>query len=368
MDQLSGTASGAVLAQLLGEVRCRLWLQSLGRALQIASWLVLGASALAAISSVLFGSQDAAIMWSAAGGLYLAATLIAASRRPAPHTAAAWADRHLGGCSAYTASLEFLTGNAPGCNRTMLAHLDAWTANAVAASRRQLHAISSHWLPARALGAAIIMLALATLTIGLSAEEGRIRMRMQEPSPVGFTTMSATKGAAGDQLARRFARTVQTAGKEEDDSRKGGPDDQGEQDTGLPALQQRDRDAAARRDEKIEERTDPHGMASVDRSPAGEGEQAGQLDAGDEPGGITANDLHLRVARRAMVRDAAGMRSSVDNATGAYQDDSGAGSRSRVAAPPAVRAARLSAGPVAGVTGPAETELVKRYFEQRGRP
>ncbi len=370
MDRLNGTACGALLAQLLGEVQRRLWLQRLGQALRIASWLVLGASIGAAISSMLSGMPDAAILWSVAGGLYLAAVLTAGGRRPAASTAAAWADRHLGGSSAYAASLEFLAGQPPGRDRAMLAHLDAWTATAAAASRQQLRATPSHWLPARALVAAVIALALASLTIGLSAGEGALRSRAPA-TPAGVAALPIGTDPAVDRLARQFARNAQPARAADDGSGKSGADDQGGQDAGSRGPPQRDRGAAASQPGTMEERTEPQGMATGVRSAAGGGEQAGQVDAGDDPGGITASDLRLRVERRDLDRDAAARRSSVDNATGAYQDDGGAGSGPgsgpRDATPAAVRAARLPAGRLAGVSGPAETELVNRYFEQRGR-
>ena len=100
---------------------------------------------------------------------------------------------------------------------------------------------------------------------------------------------------------------------------------------------------------------------------SGGGEQAGRADAGHEAGALTAGELRLRITQRDTPLDAAGRQSAGSGAAGTYQDAGASGSQAPGGPLRAAAAARLPAGSRAWVRGPAQTELVNRYFEERGR-
>jgi hypothetical protein len=359
MDRLGELNTSPALMPLLREVRRRLWLRQLGRGLAWSSWLVVAASVMTtAVSAALSERPGLLLMWSTAGVLYLAAALVVSARPPGTAAVAAWADRQLGGASAYTASLEFHGADRGSVDPAALEYLDSWAAAAAETSRRQLHATPSRWLPTRSLAAALVALALASLTMALPADGGAAStdgLASVVPAAPVMPTQAVTDL---DRLASELAREPPTRSSAED----GVPEsDSHRANAQLPGPADANRQPAAA--------ADLSGMSppSAGSTSSGGGEQAGAADAGDEPGQRTEGDLRLRVTRRDIRVDAEGERLASAATAGSYRDQGAGGSRPGGAPTPGAPAARLPDGSRAGSRGPLANELVNRYFAERGK-
>lgn len=356
MARPGGLNSRETLNRLLREVGRRLWLQRLGRSLAWSSWLVVALSMGALAWDALFEPPRLTLVWSAAGTLLLAAIAVAAAQRPGAASAAAWADRWLGGASAYAASLEFLGDAGDRQDPAALAHLDAWTATAAETSRQQLREMKMRWLPARSAVAAVVSLVLASLTITLSEDVGARAIDAYQSSVPADPAIAAPRTAGVDGLARELAREAQVAAAAP-------PGDRPAQDPSHSGPAGQEVGAVDREEDST---AGPRRSAPRETSPGG-GRQAGRTAAADAPGALTSGDLRLRLSRRDLDFGAAGQgRASTDTA-GHYLEPDAGDRRQRDREGFAAAAARLPAATLVSVEGPAEHELVRRYFEERGR-
>jgi hypothetical protein len=152
---------------LLEAVRRRLWWLQLGAAVRRAAWGTAGVALLAAlVHAVLRPVSVEALAWTAAL-LWGASLAWAAGRRPNDAVCALWADRRLGGTSAFTTWLEMEAGTPTAAQAAAVRWLGHWATERVPASLRLL---AQQPAPAHLFRPLLSMLActaLATLVLTL---------------------------------------------------------------------------------------------------------------------------------------------------------------------------------------------------------
>jgi hypothetical protein len=164
---------------LLAAVRRRLWLERLLAALRGALWSWAAILAIAAALHLASGSPGLAAACAVATVAVLAALGRAALQRPGEAESALYADRRLGGESAYSTWLEARADAGRAHDAPALRRLAQWTAAAAPRSRSALAAMPLPLKLARPLAAAAICTVVAALVTALPASE---RRAFAEPS------------------------------------------------------------------------------------------------------------------------------------------------------------------------------------------
>lgn len=194
---------------LLAMVRRRLWRERFVVALRVALWSWAAILAFAAALHVAVSWPDLGIAVAIAGAAGLAALGWAALRRPSEAESALYADRRLGGESAYSTWLEARTGADDAGNTPALRRLAQWIAAAARRSQGALEALHTPFRLARPLVAATICTVVAALVTALPIADrssGTERARQaREPS-------QATEPLSldDDGLARELAAELST--------------------------------------------------------------------------------------------------------------------------------------------------------------
>jgi hypothetical protein len=177
----------AAIRSLLGAVRHRLWRGQLVVAARLALWasaaLMLVAAAVHLWVRPVGGGTVAfviAVLW--------AATLAwAGMRRPSDSACALWADRNLGGKSAFATLLELRSDKQIVANAQALQRLEQWATSRVPDSARRLAGRHDRTRVARPLFAALVCAALAALVLALPrfVTPPRLDRAALPPSQVG---------------------------------------------------------------------------------------------------------------------------------------------------------------------------------------
>ena len=204
-----GTDGSTSVRSLLAAVRRRLWRERFVVALRVAlwSWAAILAAATALHLAVNWPGLGVAVAIAGAAGL--AALGWAALRRPGEAESALYADRRLGGESAYSTWLEARAGADDARNTPALRRLAQWTTAAARRSQGALEALHAPLRLARPFVAATICTVVAALVTALPAADrgtdaGRAR-QAREPS-------QATEPLSldDDGLARELAAELST--------------------------------------------------------------------------------------------------------------------------------------------------------------
>lgn len=162
-------AASAEVQTLLGAVRRALWRAQASAAVGLALWGSAGLMLLAvAVHLALLAVPVGAVLWALAG-LWASMLAWAAGRRPTDAACALWADRHLGGASAFTTWLELGQGLPGVANAAVLRWLEQWAAARVPYSLRQLAERPAAARLARPLLCMLVCWPLATLVLTLPA-------------------------------------------------------------------------------------------------------------------------------------------------------------------------------------------------------
>jgi hypothetical protein len=180
------------VTRLLEAVRRRLWAGEFARAARLAAW---SWSALIAVAALLHAwrgwpglGQTAAVGATVVGLLALLALL----RRPGTPSAAAFADRHLDGATAYSTLLESRLDASDATTREAVERLERWAVDRVSRSMALLQDSTmdrSHW-PLRACAVALLATALAvvlfeTATTRSSTRDASMSSLPDETMPIG---------------------------------------------------------------------------------------------------------------------------------------------------------------------------------------
>lgn len=195
----------AAVRSLLGAVRRRLWLERFVAALRTALWSWAAILAITAALHLAFGRPGLAAASVVAAVAGLAALGRATLRRPSEAESALYADRRLGGESAYTTWLEARADAAGTQHSPALQRLVQWTAAAAPRSRGALEALRPSWRLARPLAAAAICTVVAALVTALPATDRGMAAEATRPArePPQSTEPVSLNGE--DALARELA-------------------------------------------------------------------------------------------------------------------------------------------------------------------
>lgn len=162
-------AASAEVQTLIGAVRRDLWWAQASAAVGLALWGSAGLMLLAvSVHLALLAVPVGAVLWALAG-LWASMLAWAAGRRPTDAACALWADRHLGGASAFTTWLESGQGLPGVANAAVMRWLEQWAAARVPYSLRQLAERPSAARLARPLLCMLVCWPLATLVLTLPA-------------------------------------------------------------------------------------------------------------------------------------------------------------------------------------------------------
>ena len=196
--------SAAVVHSLLGAVRRRLWLERFVVALRVALWSWAAILTTTTVLHLALGRPGLAVAFVVAAVAGLAALGWAALRRPGEVESALYADRRLGGESAYSTWLESRAGAGGAQDSPALQHLSQWTAAAVPHSRGALAALHQPLRLARPLAAAVICTVVAALVTALPAAD---RGTGDEPSRQAREPSQSAEPLSldDDALARELA-------------------------------------------------------------------------------------------------------------------------------------------------------------------
>lgn len=163
----SDASSASTVRSLLAAVRRRLWRDRFIHATRNALWAWAALLAAAAALHLALGQPGLATALAVAVVAWLVALAWAALRRPTRAESALFADRCLGGQSAYSTWLEAGVADTGGPHSPALQRLVQWTAAATPASRAALAALHTPSRLARPLAAAGICTAVAALVTAL---------------------------------------------------------------------------------------------------------------------------------------------------------------------------------------------------------
>lgn len=204
-----GRNGASAVRSLLGAVRRRLWLERFATALRAALWSWAAILAITAALHLALGRPGLAAAFIAAAAVGLAALGWAALRRPGDADAALYADRRLGGESAYSTWLEAHVASGGTPDTPALRRLAQWTAASAPRSRSALEALHLPLRLSRPLAAAAICTLVAALVTALPAadthRDAEPARQAREPSPP-----TEPLSLDDDALARELAAELST--------------------------------------------------------------------------------------------------------------------------------------------------------------
>ena len=376
--------AAANVQTLLGAVRRRLWRGQVTTAVRRAAWgsaclMLLGV----AVHLVAFPLPVAAL----AGAVVVpwAGTIAwAAWRRPADPACALWADRRLGGASAYTTWLEVRAGRHGTADAAAVRGLEHWALARVPDSLHRLATMPAPAQLARPLLSMAVCTALATLVLALPQATRSSRPPLEAAAGSADSDDRPLAAApAAPALVNEIAQAmrapdapdaVQRGGARRQAATNPGPGDEGQQ---PPALPDGSAGASARASAGAAA-AQPSSSPSVDVSPSSGGALAtgagGGREAGDSPD--QRADVGVSRALRGTItvqRSALGARGTV----GGWQADIDRSatygeepSRPGTAAPqsgPAPAAATPPAATDATQLTPTETSYIQAWMKASGR-
>lgn len=199
--------------ELLGMVRSCLWRARFIAAIRKAMWA--SAALMLLVVAVHMAARRVPIeaVLLLMSGLWAVLVLRAAWHRPTVAGCALWADRHLGGASAFTTVLE-LRGAAPGhASESARQWLENWVAARLPESLRLLAERKESMRLSRPLLSMLVCAALATVVLSMpdTAPVSRQQALALPPSGIGDTSAPATQAPASDKLVGEIVSALRSA-------------------------------------------------------------------------------------------------------------------------------------------------------------
>ena len=368
---------------LFDAVRRRLWSRQFVAAARLALWAGAGLALVAAAAHLVLRPVSIDALLALLALPWLALLARAGWRRPPDAACALWADRHLGGASAYTTLMELDAMPQGASGAPARQRLEAWVAGRIPQSLAQMTARSETPYLSRPLVAMLVCAALAAFVLALpgpvpaparpaatadaaaAAEHPPLLARAPAAAESLGEVARALRSAAGDDApARVHSGRTQAAGSGRSDDgaipAKSEPDaaPQGPRANGGPAG-------------AIAAATSATPNANSLATGAGSGRDAG--DSRDERavmGTSRASPATLPVQRSGMDagREPAARQADPDRAA-AYADDPAGASRAAGPAGPVVAAAVPPAVTEAAPLTPTEARYVRAWMmANHGRP
>ena len=180
------------LQTLLGAVQRRLWRAHFVAALRRALWASTAVVLLATVGQLAGLTMPVGALLTAVGALWLLLLVRAARQRPGIAACALWADRHLGGASAFTTWLETVGAPSATANKPAVAWLQQWTEQRVPESLRVLNERRAPAQLTRPLLALLVGLALAAVV-----------SRLHQPAPTAAVQTAARPSPAASSVSRQ---------------------------------------------------------------------------------------------------------------------------------------------------------------------
>ncbi len=197
---------------LLAAVRRRLWLTQMVAALRQALWASAGLMLAAVAVHVVAIRVPIAAVLMAVALLCLAMLGRAGARRPAVATCALWADRHLGGASAFTTLLETGAGSIAMRNPQAVQWLERWASARVPDALHRLAQGAQATRLARPLLSMIVSAGLMAMVLSLPDLEPALGRSSAGRSPSGPAEPAAAQlQAAAPQGADKLAAALRSA-------------------------------------------------------------------------------------------------------------------------------------------------------------
>jgi hypothetical protein len=159
--------ANSTLQSLLGAVRRRLWRNEFAAAAGLALWGTAGLMLLAVAVHLAVRPVRIGVVLSATAVLWASMMARAGLRRPSDSACALWADRHLGGASAFSTLLEMSNGTQGGPHAHGLRWLEYWATARVPQSLRLLEERRDPTRLSRPLLLMLVCAAFATLVLTL---------------------------------------------------------------------------------------------------------------------------------------------------------------------------------------------------------
>lgn len=347
------------LQRLLAGVQRHLRRERLAAAARFAAWGTAIAAVLGALLHVVVRPVSPPGLLAALATPWLVALLQVITQRARPAECAAWADRHLGGRSAYSTWLEMIATSRDAA-APALAHLEAWLAESTPGRLAQLAAWPFDARLRKPLAAALVCSALALALLQLPARP----LASGGESPQVEARSTATGTSQRPAVPTESARATDTGIRDESD-------------TDLVALEQQRRDATAADTNASDAAAETDGDTSSAPRDSAQSQATARVtatgrEAGDspDPGADTAlttpwqGELATQLRQISGTRERDALRADAtraadyDQSSGASGDTPADAVRAAAATPPPARPAlRL---------GPAEQAYLRAYFADSG--
>ena len=176
---------------LFDAVRRRLRLQRLATALRSAAWAAAALLIVMALLQMFVARFGVTVIVAAAVLPWLVAAGWTASRRITPAECAAWADRHLGGTSAYATRLETAADQLPRPASPAVEYLLQWVATALPRSQAMLRALPLQLRLGKPVMALLVSVVLTAILQQLPARNAAANWNKPAVTPVSQTDRDA---------------------------------------------------------------------------------------------------------------------------------------------------------------------------------
>jgi len=198
---------------LLGAVRRRLWRGHFIAAARLALWGCAALLLVAGAAHLVVRPVPVDDLLATIAALWASALAWAGLRRPAETACALWADRHLGGASAYSTLLEMRIGAQPAPHTEAVRWLEQWATASVPQARRLLAGQRDPARLVRPLFSMLVAAAIAALVLTLPGVAPSSRPELAAPTaPVAADHATPDSAAlAPTGLAVELASALRSA-------------------------------------------------------------------------------------------------------------------------------------------------------------
>ncbi len=199
--------------ELLSRVRNRLWYTQFAGAVRHAMWASAALIMLAVAVHLSARHVPVAAVLLALSVLWVALLLRAGWQRPDASACALWADRHLGGTSAFTTLLELNSGKQRHASAPALRWLESWAMAKVPDSLGHLAQRRESMRLSRPLLVMLVCAALATIVLALphTVPESRQQAVALPPSGIGDAPTPGVQPPASAELVSEIASALRLA-------------------------------------------------------------------------------------------------------------------------------------------------------------
>ncbi len=205
--------ANSTVQSLLGAVRRRMWRNEFAAAAGLALWGTAALMLLAVAVHLAVRPVRVGVVLSATAVLWAAMMARAGWRRPSDSASALWADRHLGGASAFSTLLEMSNGTQAVPHAPGVRWLEHWATARVPHSLRLLEERRDPARLTRPLLSLLVCAAFATLVLTLPdlAPSSRQQLAVSTPSGSAAQPVPATAPTVTEELTGELTHALRSA-------------------------------------------------------------------------------------------------------------------------------------------------------------